>query len=727
MYTSYVHSHNRSHAAPGEATVRGTMDTTPLIDGDRLAVRIKGKEGEKLQLFYKIPSYEQKEKLKKLQPGMICTFQGEKKEASRARNFHAFDYRDYLFKQRIHFVFEATDISGCTQKDTSFVHWLLSLRQSAVSHIAEIFPGQSAAFMNALLFGDRQHMTSQVEQQYQLFGLVHLLAISGSHIVLLTAICYFVLLRIGVTRESATMVLIVCIPLYMFFAGASPSVIRASLMGVIVLLALIYTIRLPGIDALSITAIVMLFYDPYVLFDIGFQFSFIGSLALLLSSSYLLNSEHGLIRNAVYLSLISQLVSMPILLYHFGYFSPYSVLLNIIYVPFLSLFVLPCCIVIALLMLLSPFLAMWLANILSFCITLSNNFLTYCEALPFVQLTFGGTSPLLVVIYGCSILSIFLSWEGFIWRKYRHICVGIFFFISTCQYMFPYFNGTGKITFIDVGQGDAIFIRLPYEEGTYLIDTGGTIPMEKEKWQQKKNEFSVGEDILIPFLQKEGVRELDKLIVTHGDIDHAGAAKEVLQSIPVKEVVFGEKEQDAQLEDELKKLAFQENIPVNFVQRGDKWKAGAAEFFVLAPEGDEEGDNDASMVLFANINNKRWLFTGDLEEKGEKDLVETYPNLRADVLKVGHHGSETSSTEQFLDHIQPEKAVISAGEQNRYGHPHEEVVERLIERGIEVWRTDTQGAISYVFREEKGTFQSKFTYDKAQKKRRLPHAAFKNR
>ncbi|WP_369902561.1 DNA internalization-related competence protein ComEC/Rec2 [Bacillus manliponensis] len=717
VYTSYVHSQNVPRATPGELMLQATIDTTPLIDGDRLTARIKGERGERLQLSYKISSHEQKEKLIKLQPGMVCVFQGEQKEPPRARNFHAFDYHDYLLKRYTHFIFEAATISHCVQQETSFVHWLLSLRQSSVSHIADVLPKQSAAFMNALLFGDRQHMTSDVEDQYQLFGLVHLLAISGSHIVLLTAICYFILLRVGVTRESATMVLIVCIPLYMFFAGASASVVRASLMGVIVLWTVVYTVRLCSIDAISITAIVMLFYDPYVLFDIGFQFSFVGSLALLLSSSNLLNAQENLIKSAIYVSLLSQLASMPILLYHFGYFSPYSVLLNIIYVPFLSLFVLPCSIVIALLMLLFPLLATWLAKVLSFCITLSNDLLKYCEALPFVQLTFGVTSPLLVVVYCCSILSIFLSWEGLIWKKYRSICIGIFLLISIGHYMFPYVKGTGKVTFIDVGQGDAILIRLPYEKGTYLIDTGGALLIKKEKWQQKKNNFTIGEDILIPFLRKEGVREIDKLILTHGDMDHAGAAKEVLQSIPVKEVIFGKKKQDAQLESKLKQLAHKKNIPVHMAKEGEKWIAGDAEFTILAPEGDEEGDNDASIVLFASMGNRTWLFTGDLEEKGEKELVETYPNLRADILKVGHHGSKTSSTVQFLDHVKPKVAVISAGEKNRYGHPNKEVVDRLIERGIKVWRTDEQGAVSYIFQGEKGTFQSKLTYDEAQKKK----------
>lgn len=161
-----------------------------------------------------------------------------------------------------------------------------SLGQQAISEVAEMFPEQSGAFMNALVFGDRQQMTFEVEEQYQQFGLVHLLAISGSHIVLLMVIVYFILLRSGVTREVATVCLIFCIPLYMILAGASPSVIRASITGVFMLIAFMCSIRLSSLDALSITAICMLIFDPYLVFNIGFQFSFVGSFALLLSTPF---------------------------------------------------------------------------------------------------------------------------------------------------------------------------------------------------------------------------------------------------------------------------------------------------------------------------------------------------------------------------------------------------------------------------------------------------------
>lgn len=710
MYTTYVQGQNKPLGESYEAT-RGVIYNTPLINGDRLSFQVEDQNKNIVQLSYKMKSASEKKQMRQLHAGVSCIFDGERKEPQIARNFHGFNYRDYLYKQNIHFILEATYISECRKTSLSLVQWILLLRQQAILGVTEMFPEQSGAFMNALLFGDRQQMTFEVEEQYQQFGLVHLLAISGSHIVLLMVIMYFILLRSGVTREIATVCLIFFIPIYMILAGASPSVIRASITGVLMLIAFMCSIRLSSLDALSITAICMLIFDPYLVFNIGFQFSFVGSFALLLSAPLLLESGNGVIRNSIYISLISQLVSTPILLYHFGYYSPYSIFLNILYVPFLSLIVLPCSIIILICLPIIPFLAKSFANVLSIGLNLSNDFLSYCESLPFTRLNFGQTPILLVALYCVSIISVLMVWERRISKGMMFIFAGIFLFISTGHYVYPYFRESGSVTFLDVGQGDAILIRLPYDQEIYLIDTGGTIRLNKEEWQRKKHEFSVGNDILIPYLQKEGIKKIDKLIVTHGDADHIGAAQELLSNITVKEVVFGRKEQEAILEKAVKKQALEKKVKISEVGEGESWRVNEAEFFVLAPTGKERSENNASIVLWAKLGGITWLFTGDLEEEGEKGLVATYPDLRADVLKVAHHGSNTSSITPFLSAVQPNIAIISVGERNRYGHPHKEVIERFEKMGIEIWRTDKQGAISYVFKEERGTFRSKITYD----------------
>lgn len=155
-----------------------------------------------------------------------------------------------------------------------------------------------------------------------------------------------------------------------------------------------------------------------------------------------------------------------------------------------------------------PFLAKGLANVLSMGLSISNDFLSYCESFPFTRLVFGQTSILLVAVYFVIIVSILIVWERGMSKRVVSIVVGGFLFVCTCHYAYPYFRESGSVTFIDVGQGDAILIRLPYDKGVYLIDTGGTLQLNKEEWQRKKHEFSIGKDILIPFYKKKASKQL---------------------------------------------------------------------------------------------------------------------------------------------------------------------------------------------------------------------------
>lgn len=174
IYTSYVQGWNKS-LGESYGVTRGVIQNTPLVNGDRLSFQFEDHNKNIVQLSYRIKSALEKEKMQQLYAGISCVFEGERKEPQTARNFHGFNYRDYLYKQHIHFTFEATYISECYKTSLSLIQRILLLRQQVISKVTEMFPEQSGAFMNALLFGDRQQMTFEVEEQYQQFGLVHLL------------------------------------------------------------------------------------------------------------------------------------------------------------------------------------------------------------------------------------------------------------------------------------------------------------------------------------------------------------------------------------------------------------------------------------------------------------------------------------------------------------------------------------------------------------------------
>ncbi|MER2064265.1 MAG: ComEC/Rec2 family competence protein, partial [Alkalibacterium sp.] len=234
--------------------------------------------------------------------------------------------------------------------------------------------------------------------------------------------------------------------------------------------------------------------------------------------------------------------------------------------------------------------------------------------------------------------------------------------------------------------------------GSYLIDTGGQVEFPVKLWQKREKSFKVGENILVPVLKSEGVHRLESIIITHPDIDHYGAMLDILSEVQTKQVISA------------KASFLQENFQVLFPSiesygtiikeaiEGSSADLPSNTYAILShKEIGERSKNDSSLVLYGLIGHKTWLFTGDLETDGENVLLAKYPDMTVDVLKVGHHGSLTSTHEAFLNQITPDTAWISSGEANRYGHPHNSVIERLTAQNVAIYRTDTHGAVKYKY------------------------------
>ena len=209
-----------------------------------------------------------------------------------------------------------------------------------------------------------------------------------------------------------------------------------------------------------------------------------------------------------------------------------------------------------------------------------------------------------------------------------------------------------------------------------------------EEWKKKRKTFNTGEDVIIPLLKSKGIHHLDKLIFTHADADHIGSASEVIRNFKVKEIVIGTDSEEFYRDKDSIQIALSKNIPISRVTKGDSWYMADAAFYILHPYQKEEDANESSIVLFAKIGGLTWLFTGDASESVEQELMRSFPKLQVDILKAGHHGSKTSSSKNFLEQIQPKVAVISVGKDNRYGHPHQQVLEVMKQLDIAIVRTD---------------------------------------
>lgn len=260
-------------------------------------------------------------------------------------------------------------------------------------------------------------------------------------------------------------------------------------------------------------------------------------------------------------------------------------------------------------------------------------------------------------------------------------------FLILLNSFFINFDSSLSIDFIDVGQGDSILLRT--KEGNYLIDTGGNI----------FGDFDVGERILLPYLEKEGIFKLEGVFISHFDADHCKSLPYLIDNIIIENIYFGYEREDNIYYQQIRQKAFEKDIPVKLLKRGDKLTLdGNTNIVVIGPDDVmmsslNISDNDLSLVLLLNYYNTNILFTGDIEGLGEKN-VQYNINTDIDFLKVPHHGSNTSSKDEFLNVLNPNFGFISVGRNNNFGHPHEEVIRRYKDKNIQIYRTDEQGLIN---------------------------------
>ncbi|SEM30512.1 competence protein ComEC [Mesobacillus persicus] len=683
------------------------------INGNRLsAITEISRNGERVVLNYRIRSPEEKDQLRNaIYPGIVCKVSGELLEPTQSRNPNAFDYRAYLQRKDIFWNYEATriDLDLCTEVKGNLVSQLKRVRQMEINKLEDKLNEGTAAISAALLFGDRNLMAPEILNAYEKTGTVHLLAISGLHVALLAGMCYSLLLRIGLTREKVDLILIISLPLYAVLTGLTPSVNRAVSMLMFFIIARKLRLKVSPLDVFSLAFLFLVLTSPFIIYEPGFQLSFCVSLALILSASGIIGRYDSYLSKLAVVSMIAQLASVPVILSFFYEISLISVMANLLFVPLFSLVILPIVLISYLTSIFFPPSSELFLPLVEFFVTFANQMSAALAGLPISSVIIGKPGISLVLFQLVFLLVTFVIWEksGKVDRPSR---VPLFCLLPMIPILFqlvlPYLSPVGKVVFIDVGQGDSIFIQLPFNRANYLIDTGGTIAFPKEEWEERRDKFEVGEDILLPYLKSEGVRKIDKLVLTHGDMDHIGGASSLLSGVKVKEILLPVAKDRSDLERNIIKKAQSKQIKIIEVGAGSGWKEGDNVFHVISPFEKLDDKNEGSIVLWARFGGKTWLFTGDIGESSEEELVKRFPEMQADVLKVGHHGSKTSSSEIFLESISIDTAVISAGVKNRYGHPHQEVLDRLKNHQVNLYRTDQQGAIIYIFTAESGTFSS---------------------
>ncbi|SDC30093.1 DNA internalization-related competence protein ComEC/Rec2 [Shouchella lonarensis] len=698
VFTSSTWLHDRNNVSKLTGTEEHftfTVSDRFHIDGDRLQGVVQTTGGERLMLRMRLMEKEQQRLSSLYLPGSHCEATGVLIRPNEARNFYAFDYRTYLYMQKIHWQLQVEpQAMTCASGDLldKGRYLLASWRTMMIETIVADFPSELKGVVLALTFGERRYIEGALLDAYAELGIIHLLAISGLHVGLISAVMYAFLLRVGVTRERAQTFMLCLLPVFAMLTGASPPVVRASAMAFVIFLCIRLRLRTHPLYGIMAIFFAYLLIDPYQLLQLGFQLSFIVSFTLLFAAKTIQTRYKSSLARLFVVSTIAQLVGLPLIFYNFFEWSALSLLLNLVYIPFISLFVLPVSILSVVLFFLFPSLPNIAVFLLESVVPYVHHVVFALQKSSLFTFVLGKPHPLLLVcMYGASYF-LLVSWE----RRHRLWSLSVIplCLVISIKWLMPYMNPNAEMTMIDVGQGDSFVIEAPFRRHVTVIDTGGTMSFSEEDWQRRQRSFDTGKDQVSAYLKAKGVKTVDRLVLTHGHDDHMGGAKGLIAEMNVREVVYPAVAHEQEKEQVLFADIQQRGIPVRFVQEGDKLVSSGQVMHVLGPPSDVElGLNDGSVVLFMKIEGVSFLFTGDIEEEGERVILEQFPNLTATILKVAHHGSRTSTSEAWLNEVNPKVALVSAGVNNRFGHPHPEVVSRLHEAAVPLYRTDEHGMV----------------------------------
>ncbi|SDM87194.1 competence protein ComEC [Paenibacillus sp. yr247] len=714
--------------------------------------------GESVQVSLRLLQQEQQAVAAGWRRGDALTLHGTLRSPSPSRNFGGFDYRRYLRLHHTHWLLSAKGVDQAQVEPEAMrisvvqlLRWNDELRNALSRRMDLIFPASQAGFMKSMLIGQTDDLDPERFQQFSELGLTHILAISGLNIAVFLGVCIWIMRRLKLTKETYLLICIWLLPFYILLTGASPSIVRGGLMSMIALYAARRGLIKDVMHIMAIVAWVMLVWNPYFLVDVSFQLSFLVTLGLVIgvqrvNELLVPRMSSPILRNTASITLVSQLISFPVSIYYFNQFSLLSWLANAVLVPVISMVVFPAGLVavfvgilyvpagssIGLLISwlneaifwstdklqhLDQFKLFWPAPSLPWiAFYYGLLILNYCLWLRLSQTTGAGLPIVLVSVKGIKKVNIPL-WLGY--------AIGGFLLLLWMGYSPERFNRSGLVQFIDVGQGDAILIRTPYGRHI-LVDGGGTLTFRKpgEGWKTRKDPFEVGQKLLVPLLKKRGVHQLDLVVLTHEDADHSGGLQAVMSQMPVKEFLFnGTLKPGASIE-KLFETLLTRKVPLlpanssNWIQIDPLTRLQV--LFPLEKKNQQieivKKQNSQSVVFLMEMQGTRWLFTGDMEKESEAiivDYLKENPSLvninprnnnnnhKVDVLKIAHHGSKTSTTTGWLDYWKPSLAVISVGAMNSYGHPAPDVLNRLEENKIQVFRTDQMGEVQIEVRNGK--------------------------
>lgn len=619
------------------------------------------------------------DQIKQIPYGYKILVKGKVKKFQKASNLGQFNSYLYYKSLNIDFSVVTETITILENQENFVTDTLYQIRNSLGNNFDLITKKDTEnATFKAMLLGDSSEFTGDIKDLYQKGGILHIVCISGTHIGIVGMFLFVLLRKCGFDFRLSCLLCIVVVILYGIMTGFGVSAYRAVIMFSIGMFAKIIGRTYDLLSALALASILILIENPYYIFNLGFLLSFgavlgIGVVSPVINKALDVKSR---IAKDFLTSVSVTFVTLPILLYFYYEFPIYSIFLNLIVIPISSI-VLASGILGCLCAEFSILLGTFMLGIGSYILKLYELLCKFSLKLPYSSIIIGKPSVIQIIIYyGILFLVLYglKKWK----QKYLTILFLVMIVVITIRLPQGFW-----ITFLDVGQGEGIVIHAK-NNTTYMIDGGSS------------NVNEVGKYRILPFLKAKGIKKLNYSILTHPDADHTSGIIELIKTgYPIDSLVLPEIGVKDEAYMELEQLAIGAGIQLLYLHKGSIIRDGQLQMECLHPYKEylPKSLNDYSIVLSLRYDSLNMLLTGDLETKGENEVMELLKE-DYDILKVAHHGSKNSTSSAFLKKLQAEYAIISCGENNRYGHPHEELLERLNDMGMHILTTKEKGAIT---------------------------------
>ena len=667
--------------------------------------------------------------------GDLVTLTGRLYPARGYRNPGGFDYPGLLARQGVHAVVSVSrpgDIM-VNSRGAGFLRGVQDLRESIRQSFLTSVSGEGAAVMLAMVLGEEGGLTDSLRDRFMAAGVTHILSISGSHLGLVAVLCFW-LVRRGLfllperryhqltlhadPRKLAAAATVFPVVFYAFLAGGQVATVRALIMILAGLTAVLLDRDSALLPALAAAALITLVPDPQALLDISFQLSYLSVLGIV----FVVGAWNGLLlpskarwqrwRNGALLLLIisfaTTIVTAPLVAHTFHQVSFAGILANMVVVPFAGAVVVPLGLCSGILSLLTGSLPLAGLNQLSadLFVALVSLFARMPGAsvsVPSPGVLFTAGYAGFVAAGGMALRSRLLSrsrpleFSGRMTRTSK-AALALSALALAASLALPLLSpAKSSVLFLDVGQGDCTLIETANGH-RILIDGGGT----------RENRFDVGRRVVAPLLMDRGIRTIDLVVLSHPHPDHLNGLLSVVRTFTVREVWWSGSDGGLEGLDDLQRLLEARGVPFRKRTAGDSSRYGETIIEVLHPRKDFSArakhayaaENSRSLVVRLQLDGTVFLFPGDLHRDGERTLIDTVPDLAADVIKVPHHGSRTSSSEELVQAVRPRIAVISVSADNPYRQPAGEVVARYEDHGARLYRTDRDGAVILIKRKD---------------------------